>query len=131
MLKVSKIDNLFGKPYTMTSASIPIAILHPQIESEIITKYGDIMSVAWVLHITIDGTTIPYTVVTSNKSGSMYRIEYINTQTTVAFDQGYEAGHAQFINANPYKIKTQPKEWKQWVDGYHNGYKHSKETTPI
>src|SRR5688572_19904040 len=101
MLKVTKINNLFQSNHRLTTAVIPLHILHPAIETSIIEQYGDTIQSAHIIHVLgRENTIIPYTCITGT-NGNMYRIEYIDVSEV--YLSGYNSGHNGFdITVNPY-----------------------------
>lgn len=131
MRKITQIANLFQSPHKLTTCVIPLEILHPEIETKIITQYGDTPQNAWVIYVldTNTNTMIPYTCITST-AGKMYRIEYITSNYTEAFHSGYRTAQRDIaIHNNPYRKDSQ--ESKEWIEGYERCIEDSKEQIPI
>lgn len=129
MLKTTKIENLFGTSLKMTTCTIPKEILHPQIESDIITQYGDSIQSAWIIRV-YDNTTnafISYNCIIG-ATGNMYRVEYI--EVSKEYLSGYNTGHKKRnITLNPYKADSP--EHLEWITGFHEGYKHALEPNTV
>lgn len=130
MLTITQIPNLFSSDLKLTTCVIPKEVLHPQIESDIITKYGDDIKDAWIIRVldTKSNIFVTYTCLTSS-NGNMYKVDYI--EVSPAYLSGYNVGNKGFdITMNPYH--TSVPEHLEWIKGYHEGYKHALEpNTPI
>lgn len=125
MLKITQIPNLFSTDHKITTCTVPKEILHPQIETEVITQCGELIHAAWVIRVldTQSSIYVPHSCVTT-VSGHMFKIEYI--AVSAAYLSGYNVGHKGFdITMNPYH--TSVPEHIEWIKGYHEGYKHALE----
>lgn len=127
MLKITQIDNLFQSSKRITSHIIPKEILHPQIETNLVTDQIDKAYIIGVFSNEINNFVF-YSCITTKK-GLMYKIDHIDVSE--AYLSGYNKGNQGFvITVDPYRLGTT--EHLEWIKGYHEGNKNRLEpNTPI